>query len=107
MTEEATHENTGPDDRASQRYEIVVTSAPIPERWLRWLGFLIIGIVTLGAAAVIPGGQRIRVKDRASGATVATLKQGFGNDDDVAAHLKGQLATLSVEEFENEWVERS
>ncbi|MDK1027017.1 MAG: hypothetical protein QGM49_06800, partial [Actinomycetota bacterium] len=101
--DEVPNNNTASAGRAGEKYEIVVKSAPVPKRWLRRLGSLAAGVVSQGTG-FIPGGQRIRVKDRVSGETVAEFKQGFGNDVDVAGDLMGKLTRLSIEEFEDEFI---
>lgn len=106
VTEGATRENTGPNDRAGEKYEIVVESAPQPEKALRWLGFLVAGVISQGTG-FNPGGQRISFKNRATGETVETFKQGFGDDSDMVGHLMGELAQLSIAEFEDTWVRKS
>lgn len=106
VTEGATVENTGPSDRASEKYEIVVESAPQPEKALRWLGFLVAGVISQGDG-FNPGGQRISWKNRATGETVETFKRGFGDDTDMVGDLKGQLNKLSIAEFEDKWVKKS
>lgn len=105
MAEEATRESSGPSDRAREKYEIVVASAPLFEQALRWFGFLIYGLVTQGDG-IMPGGQRIRIKDRGSEAIVDEFTQGFGSSDDVASRLHRQLDTLSVDEFEHEYLRK-
>lgn len=92
------------DDRANVKYEVVVSSAPILERGVRALGTLAIGLVTQGDVGLIPGGQRVRVKVRPNGVTVAKFKQRFGDDDDWEARLNGELKSLSVDEFERKWI---
>lgn len=107
MTGDAGKETAGSLDKAGEKYEIVVKNAPQPEKALRWVGSLITGVVSQGAWGAIPGGQRISVKERTTGETVETFKQGFGNDHDVAGNLMGELTKLSVAEFEDKWVKKS
>ena len=94
------------NERASEKYEVIVESAPQPEKALRWIGFLVAGVISQGTG-FNPGGQRISFTNRATGETVETFKQGFGDDSDMVGHLKGELATLSIAEFEAKWVERT
>ena len=106
VTDGAPLENTGPNGRAGERYEIVVNSAPQPEKALRWLGFLVAGIISEGTG-FSPGGQRISFKNRATGETVETFKQGFGDDSDMVGNLMGELTRLSITEFEDKWVKNA
>lgn len=91
---------------ASDRYEVVVTKGPALARGLRWVGTLIWGIVSQGDV-VHPGGDTIIVRDRRSTEPVATFVQSFGGGIDMAAHLKNELSTLTIEEFEVRWLTES
>ena len=104
MTEAALPGDTGPEDKAVHRYEVVETGAPLLELRLRMLGDLIAGLLLQGEV-VTPGGERTKVKDRASGKTVLSFTRGFGDGtSDMTAHLNEQFATLSASEFEGKWL---
>lgn len=103
MTEEATRKNTGPNDRAGEKYEIVVKSAPRLEWGLRCFAALVAEVVVAGGE-LVPGGERISVRERGSGETVAKFKQQFGSDGESAHKIKGHLRTLTVDEFEDKWI---
>jgi len=53
---------------------------------------------------VVPGGDRVLINDRASGSTVATFKQAWGDNFDWATHLSGQLTALPADQFERQWL---
>jgi len=65
-----------PVDRAIHRSGVVVDGAPAVEGGLWWIGVTI----------------------------VATMKQGFGDNFDMAGHLSGQLTELSTVQFAQRWL---
>ena len=103
MSEEAAPDGPWPDDRAIHRYELVVARAPAVEKGLRWIGVLVVNLAVQDNI-VVPGGDRVLIKDRARGSTAATFKQAWGDNFDWATHLSEQLASLPTDQFERQWL---
>ena len=103
MADEGPSDAVWPDDRAIHRYEVVVERAPAVESGLRWVGVTILNLL-VQEDVVVPGGDRIHVKDRVSGSILTTIKQGFGDSFDMAGHLNEQLTELSTVQFAQQWL---
>ena len=103
VSEETSPDGPWPDDRAIHRYELVVARAPAVEKGLRWIGVLVVNLAVQDNI-VVPGGDRVLIKDRASGSTVATFKQAWGDNFDWATHLSEQLTSLPTDQFERQWL---
>lgn len=99
-----TNENAWPEDAAIRRYEVVAMRAPAFGRQLRSIATLVVGAVSQGDVYLHPGGERTIVRDRASGTTVGSFKQGFADDFDMTAHLNKDLISLTADEFESKWL---
>jgi hypothetical protein len=70
---------------------------------LRWIGVLVVNLAVQDNI-VVPGGDRVLIKDRASGSTVAAFKQAWGDNFDWATHLSEQLTSLPIDQFERQWL---
>ena len=92
-----------PDDRAIIEYEIVTTQASRLERGIRWVRTIVIGL--LFQDVYRSGGARVQVRNRATGEIAATFTQGSGDAYDVAADLQERLTTMSVGDFQRDWLQ--
>lgn len=93
-------------DRAADRFEIVVRQDRTVKGRLRTLALALMQLITAGGAPSNPGGRTIASVDRRTGQTLVRHFESLGEDDGlVPKAMRDDLESCSVEEFLARWAD--
>lgn len=91
---------------ADQVYALIEEKMPLFRRGVNYLASITLGAIALGPT-VTPPARKWHIVRKRDGSIAGEIVEGFGETTDVGADLAADLSSLTVTEFEDQWLVRT